>query len=248
MLGLDRILPGLESAQDSERLAAARALDEHLRALAGKAEEAAVDGTEGSWPQVAERCLPALVRALGDPHKGVQVHGANCLQTLLPHVPEVTPRLADAMSSPDRWQAWAAALAAARAGLWLVPMQDALGGALGAEDRDVRWAAAGLTVKLGRTHPEAVALVKGALLNGLPLARRMAAYALAAIGCYSSVESELVQALKDPDRNVRRAAVLALGKLPAVSRESVAAVAALQSDPDVFVGRAARAVSARLES
>ncbi len=235
---LQPILAGLESEREADRLWAAYRLEEALgRELeAGRTE----------WGPVVEQALPALIRAIGDPHKGVQVHSANCLEFLAHHSDRVIPALREAMTGPDAWRAWGAAIVIARLGLWLPEAGPALGGAMGAKDRDVRWAAANYALSLGRKHPEAVAMVRELLGSENPIARKMAAYCLGAMGEYADVEAALAQRLDDPDRDVRRAVVLAIDKLPRISGPVKDRIRAMRTDdPDEFIRRAAAAVAAK---
>jgi hypothetical protein len=238
MHDLERICTGLADGDPAVRLGAAAACEAVFRTE--------LEGSRADWEPVVVTLLPALMRAIGDRHKGVQVHAAECLQFLAYQSGEVTPALRQAMSDPDAWRAWGAAIVAARLGCWFPEMDGALSGAMGAEDRDVRWAAAGFSLQLGRSHPEAVSMAVAALRSENPLARKMAAYCLGAMGEYAEVESPLAERLADPDRDVRRAAILALDKLPHRSPEVKVRIAALHGDPDEFVRRTAAAVAAKV--
>jgi len=199
------------------------------------------------WADLVGQVLPSLLRGLGDAYKGVQVHSANCLELLSPHSPAVVPALRESMAGPDTWRAWGAALVAARMGRWFPEMGPALGAALGCADRDVRWAAASLAFQLGRSQPQAVALVMDALRSANPVTRKMAAYCLGAMGSYTPVETVLAEGLDDAERDVRRATVVAIDKLPAVSAAIRSRVVNLQADPDLYVRRTAVAVAARFD-
>lgn len=238
---LERILQGMADGGDDTRLSAAVALEQALNEEleAGRAE----------WEPLVAQVLPTLIQGIGDRHKGVQVHSANCLEFLAFQSAAVVPALREVMAGADPWQAWGAALVTARMGYWFSEMAPALTGALGAADRDVRWAAAGLCLQLGRSHPEAVQTVKLSLAGENAAARKMAAYCLGAMGQYAPVETELAARLDDPERDVRRAVILGIDKLPAVSlpvRERIAALA--KSDPDEFVRRTAAVVAAKPRS
>lgn len=235
---IDRILQGLGDQDSATRLSAAAALETALKEEleAGRAE----------WDELVAQLLPVLIRGVGDSHKGVQVHSANCLEFLSYQSPVVIPALREAMAGDDGWRAWGAAIVTARMGYWFPEMAKALGGAFGAADRDVRWAAAGFSLQLGRSHPEAVAMVKQVLTDENPLARKMAAYCLGAMGQYADVEPALGARLGDPDRDVRRAVILALDKLPHVSDPVRDQIEALRKDPDEFIRRTASAVAAKL--
>lgn len=231
-LKLDLADPGM-----AVRLAAAQSLE--------AAFHTELDEGRREWTPLVAEFLPLLVQGLGDRHKGVQVHSANCLEFLAYQSEAVVPALREALAGPDRWRAWGAALVVARMGLWTPEIGPALAGAMGTKDRDVRWAAASLALKLARVHPSAVALVKGTLRDSNPIARKMAAYCLGAVGAFAPVVDELVAALPDPEADVRRAVILAIDKLPSVPEAVQAAVAAYREDQDVFVQRTANAVAGK---
>lgn len=235
---LTRILSGLAASDESIRLSAAHALEQALK------EE--LEAGRTAWADLAAELLPALIAAIGDRNKGVQVHAANCLQFLAYQSEAVLPALRQAMGQADAWQAWGAAIVFARMGLWAPEVGPALSAAMGAADRDVRWAAAGYSLSLGRSHPEAVAMATATLGAENPVARKMAAYCLGAMGAYADVESALAERLGDPHRDVRRAVILALDKLPETSPGVRAKIAALREDGDLFVRRTAAAVAAKM--
>ncbi|HEY8347334.1 MAG TPA: HEAT repeat domain-containing protein [Symbiobacteriaceae bacterium] len=230
-------LSALSSPDPARRLAAAAALEQALQA---EQESGRTD-----WEPLTARLLPVLIRGLGDPEKGVQVHTANCLQLLARHSGAVIPALRQAMGGTNRRRAWGAALVSARLGLWLPEMRHALSDAMSAQDRDLRWAAAQLALALGWSHPEAVEMVVETLQSPDPTARKMAAYCLGGMGAYTAVEAPLTGALRDPHREVRRAALLALNRLPSLSPEAIRQMALLRFDPDPQVRRTAEAVTGR---
>jgi hypothetical protein len=235
---LERILTALGEADGGTRLSAACAMEQALK-------EELEDGRP-DWAPLVAQVLPVLMRGIGDRDKGVQVHSANCLEFLGYQSEAVVPALREAMAGPDAWRAWGAAIVGARMGYWFPEMAGALSHAMGADDRDVRWAAAGFSLQLGRSHAEAVAMAKQTLAAENPLARKMAAYCLGAMGQYAEAESALAACLADPVRDVRRAVILAIDKLPHVSEPVKARIAELRMDPDVFVRRTAAAVTAKL--
>lgn len=234
---LHSLLTAAKSAEAAERLRAAKTLEQVLLDELERGQTA--------WEPLAKELIPVLIGCLGDPEKGVQVHAANCLEFLSYQSAAVLPALRAAVGGAFRPQAWTAALVAARLDLWAPEMGDALREALGAPDRDLRWAAAHAIRQLSRTHPEAAAVVVGTLSDPNPIARRMAAYCLGALGKDGAGEAPLEPLLADADPTVRRAALLALARLPALSQEMLTQVAALQADPDPFVRRTAAAVADR---
>lgn len=236
-LDMERILSGMRADDEQIRLSATAGLEQ---ALKEDLEAGCID-----WAPVVGQTLPALITAIGDKHKGVQVHAANCLEFLAYQSADVVPAIREAMAGSDPWRAWGAALVCARMGYWFPEMGQALRGAMGAADRDVRWAAAGHSLQLGRNHPPAVANVVATLEDANPLARKMAAYCLGAMGAFADVESALAGRLDDPERDVRRAVVLAIDKLPQISEPVQQRIAAMRRDPDEFVQRTAAAVAAK---
>lgn len=234
---LNRMLDGMQAADAETRLSAAVALESYLK------DE--LEGGRIDWAPLVEQLLPALIRGIGDSNKGVQVHSANCLEFLAHQSDKVVPALREAMSGSDAWRAWGAAIVIARMGYWLPEMGPALGAAMGAQDKDVRWAAAGFCLQLGRAYPEAVATAKEALQAENPLARKMAAYCLGAMGAYAAVEADLAARLRDPERDVRRSVILAIDKLPSISELVLSEIASLRQDQDEFVRRTADAVAAK---
>lgn len=236
-MDVDRITGGLAHPEAAVRLEAAAACEAALK------DE--LEAGRSDWEPLVAALLPALMKGIGDPHKGVQVHSANCLQFLAYQSGAVTDALRRALAGPDAWTAWGAAIVVARMGVWYPELAAALSGAMGAQDKDVRWAAAGFTLQLGRTYPAAVAAAIATLYVDNPLARKMAAYCLGAMGEYADVEAPLAKRLSDPDRDVRRAAILALDKLPRRSPAVLAQIAALRQDPDEFVRRTSNAVAAK---
>jgi len=234
---LDRIGQGLASSDQGERLAAARTLEAQFGAL--------VESGATEWAPLVDRFLPHLVAGLGDEEKGVQVHCASCLQFLAYQSDAVLPALRQALTPPEERRAWGAAFVAARLGLWSTEVGLALAAAMGAPDRDSRWAAAGHALALGHSHPDCVQVVAGVLHAPSATARKMAAYCLGAMGEYADVAGALAGRLSDPDRDVRRAVVLALNRMPRVSPEVRQRVAGMRQDPDEFVRRTADAVARR---
>jgi HEAT repeat protein len=234
---LPRMLAAMQADDPQTRLSAAHTLEQALK------EE--LEGGRTDWAPLVAELLPVLIRGVGDEHKGVQVHAANCLEFLAFQSSDVVPALREAMAAGDPWRAWGAALVAARMGYWFTEMGPALAAAMGARDRDVRWAAAGFSLQLGRNHPDAVEMVKQTLRSENANARKMAAYCLGAMGQYAEVEGALAAQLNDPERDVRRAVVLGLDKLPRIAEPVQERIAAMRRDPDEFVQRTAAAVAAK---
>ncbi|MFO7173092.1 MAG: HEAT repeat domain-containing protein [Bacillota bacterium] len=191
----------------------------------------------------------SLVQALGDRHKGVQVHAAECLEVLAHFSPEVVPALRSALQSGDPWHAWAAAIVLARLNLWWPEMGPALAGAMGSRNRDLRWAAASLVLRLAERYGRPLAdLAMAAARDPDPVRRKMAGYLVGEMGRRQYLEAEpvLLPLLEDPEPEVRRAGILALNRQPSLSpaaRERLGQIAG--ADPDPFVRRTAAAVLSR---
>lgn len=240
-LELDRTLAALADPADAAgRLGAAAALARWLQ------ETLPDSGAVAAALQAHPDLVAALVAGLGDRHKGVQVHCAECLEVLAHFSPEVLPALHGALTTTDAWHSWGAAIVLARLQLWREEMGPALAGALGSADRDVRWAAANLLLRLAGVQGEPVtAVVMEAVRDLNPTARKMAAYLLGELGArgLAGAEAALLPLLADAERDVRRAAILALdrlGQMPPATRERIAAMAT--ADPDEFVRRTAGGV------
>jgi HEAT repeat protein len=177
----------------------------------------ASDEPEERWR--ACRAVPenALVGALGDPVKRVARAASDALVAIGTRIGGVEKPLRDALQSDVPGQRWGAALTAARieppGPRLLPPLVEALGSA----DGDVRWAAARVIVAIGRLHAEVLPLLIG-LVRGAEHAvvRRMASFALRELAPdrVEAVEV-LLNATRDSDLHVRRAAFTAMASLTA---------------------------------
>jgi HEAT repeat protein len=114
--------------------------------------------------------------------------------------------------------------------------------ALSSPDGDVRWAAARLLVDAGRVHGEVLPLLTG-LARGSESAsvRRMATFALRELAPdRPEAASALLEAARDPDLHVRRAALTAMAALQAPPASvSAHLLGVLASDPDAASRRLA---------
>lgn len=222
------------------RLAAALALAQWLSGAVAQPEQ--ITAVLAEQLELVEN----LIQALGDRHKGVQVHAAECLEVLAHFSAEVLPALQRTLAATDHWQAWGAAIVLARLGIWNPQVGSALVGAMGSHNRDLRWAAANLVLRLAEQQGRPlVELCVAAVEDPEPVRRKMLAYLLGEMGRrgYTDSEPALFPLLSDPERDVRRAAVLALdrqGGLSPRAREQLQALAA--ADPDEFVRRTAAGV------
>jgi HEAT repeat protein len=184
----------------------------------------------------------SLCNALGDPVKAVSRAASDALVAIGRQRGDVDPGLRAALHGADRARRFAAAFTLARIappGPRLLP---ALVEALASPDGDVRWAAARLLVETGRVHGEVLALLTGLVRGGeSPLVRRMAAFALRELAP-DRVEAAaaLLEAARDGDLHVRRAALTAMASLasppPAVGAQLLET---LSHDPDAAARRLA---------
>lgn len=157
----------------------------------------------------------ALCEALGDPAKTVSRAASDALVAIGRQRGDVDPALRAALHGADPARRIGAAFTLARIsppGPRLLP---ALVEALAGTDGDVRWAAARLLVEAGRVHGEVFALLTGLLRTAeSAIVRRMAAFALRELAPeHGDTASALLEAARDRDLQVRRAALTALASL-----------------------------------
>jgi len=157
----------------------------------------------------------ALCEALGDPVKAVSRAASDALVAIGRQHGDVDPGLRAALHGADPARRFGAAFTLARIsppGPRLLP---ALVEALASADGDVRWAAARLLVETGRVHGEVFALLTGLIRTAESAnVRRMAAFALRELAPErSDAASALLEAARDRDLRVRRAALSALAAL-----------------------------------
>jgi len=179
--------------------------------------------------------IDALGAALGDPVRSVSRAAGDALVALGRRERAVDEVLRRALRSGDPDRRFAAAAASARLsppGPTLVPaLVEALGHATG----DVRWSAARLLVDTGRLHPEVLGILVGLVgADERPGVRRMAAFALRALSPdHPACARALVQASRDADTSVRRAALTALASVLAPpSFVGARLLEVLDGDPD----------------
>jgi HEAT repeat protein len=178
---------------------------------------------------------PALGTALGDPSKAVARAASDALVAIARRSGGVDDVLRAALHSDSAAARWGAAFTLARIEPPAPRLLPALVEALGSDDGDVRWAAARILVDLGRLHGEVLALLVGLARTGeRPVLRRMAAYALRTLAPDRPEAARvLLEATRDADLQVRRAAFTALAALEAPPPEVGARlVEALRGDPD----------------
>lgn len=159
----------------------------------------------------------ALGEALGDPEKPVARAASDALVEIANRIGDVQSAVRKALRSEVPSRRWGAALTLARieppGPRLLPPLVEALGSA----DGDVRWAAARVIVETGRLHGEVLPLLLALVRNGeRAIQRRMASFALRELAPDSIEAAEaLLEATRDTDLQVRRAAFTAVASLTA---------------------------------
>jgi len=191
----------------------------------------------------------ALVAALDDPAAPVARAAAGALVELARQGGGVMPLLKRALRSGTRAARIQAALALARLeppGPALLP---ALVDALAAPEGDLRWSAARVLVDMGRLHGEVLGVLLGLVAGAeQPSARRMASFALRQLAPDRPEAARvLLEATRDGDVAVRRAAVTALAGLLDPPREVAARLAELRDDRDPALARLAGLALGELE-
>jgi HEAT repeat protein len=177
----------------------------------------------------------ALARALADPSKAVVRAASDALVAIQRGPGGALDALRDALHGHAPGARFAAAFTLARLEPPSPKLLPALVEALGSDDGDVRWAAARLLVDMGRLHGEVLPVLVGLARAGEGAAvRRMAAFALRSLAPDRPEAAQvLLSATRDPDVDVRRAALTALAALLDPPREVAARlVEVLSADPD----------------
>ena len=157
--------------------------------------------------------LAALADCLGAGRKAVERPAAEAFAALAARGIPVHDVLLDALASPLPRRRWGAAFALSLAGNPPAATLPVLLETLGADDGDLRWAAASIVMRL----PDRAALV-GSLLalvtSGNAAQRKMALYCLRDLEARTpEVEQAVLRALGDADRDVRLAAIATLARL-----------------------------------
>lgn len=183
-----------------------------------------------------------LAKALGDPEKSVARAASDALVEISTRMGGVQSALREALRSDVPGRRWGAAFTAARIeppGPALLPP---LVEALQSPDGDVRWAAARLLVETGRLHGEVLPLLLAMVRSGeRAVQRRMATFALRELAPDRTEAAEvLLEATRDIDLQVRRAAFTALASLTAAAPRIVERLLeALHDDGDAASRRLA---------
>jgi HEAT repeat protein len=183
-----------------------------------------------------------LLADLGSAERPVLRRACELLRERFEQEPELRPALLERLRGDDPLARFGAAhvlFHSERPGLRLLP---ALLASLELPDGDLRWQAAQMLAVLGRLQGEVLpVLVHEARTSEVALRRRMALYALRELGPErAEVESALLDALDDPDPEVRRAGLACLAKLAAPSHRALSrALAVARKDPDPRMRRIA---------
>lgn len=163
--------------------------------------------------------IDALCAALADPEKRVAQAASDALARLAPVDPGVGAAVRAALRGGVASQRWFAAFTLSRIEAPSVRLLPPLVEALASDAGDIRWAAARLLVNTGRVHGEVLPLLIGlARSDPDPGVRAMALYGLRELAPDDgSCAQAIVDATRDADAAVRRAALTALASLHVVS-------------------------------
>jgi HEAT repeat protein len=161
--------------------------------------------------------LSLLIQALDQPDKKAVREAVETLIPMATGVRDVAARLCAALDAAPAEKRWPIAYVLAHVSPLSTSCVDALKGALGLSDPDIRWAVVLLLVRLAKKPEPAVAAHLIELLHsGSPTQRRMAVYCLRDIGVEESLRVALQYALADSDPLVRVAAVTSLKAFPGI--------------------------------
>lgn len=237
----DRAIAGLPAkANDHATIAGLPATDEDEVAIA-----AVLGCVERGEADVASGDLPRLAGYLGHPRKTLRLHAAGALSATLARSKVDLSFFDVLLASEDVHVRWGAAFAVGRAGAADSRVIDVAMEALGADDGDVRWAAASILVEAARPSAGIRAQLRALVAGGNARTRKMALLCL----CDSGERDGALYraALADADPFVRLAALTSLARGGDRSDESLSAISALaDGDGDARVQRGAAAVLRRL--
>jgi HEAT repeat protein len=185
--------------------------------------------------------LAFLADSLGAPHKTEQRGAATALAVLARAGCAIEPVLAAALADTSPRRRWGAVYAWSLLGPVPARCLPVLLDALGADDGDLRWAAATI-VRALRDRPAVADALRTLLGSASVLQRKMALYCLRDLGSRApGLTHELLAALEDPAAAVRLAAMSALVRLAEDRAEAARALAQRLDDVDAGVRRAAAA-------
>jgi len=187
--------------------------------------------------------LAALADCLGAGRKAVERPAAEAFAALAARGVPVDEILLGALASPLPRRRWGAAFALSLVGDPPPHTLPVLLETIGADDGDVRWAAATILLRV-RNRDGLVAPLAALVADGNPAQRKMALYCLRDLeACTPAVEQAVLHALGDADRDVRLAAVATLARL---ARDRGAAAAKLVHALETGDERVRRAAAAAL--
>lgn len=207
--------------------------------------EAISEVAEDPTIALSEPALDALVACVGANRKVIQRRAAEALAGLALHDARIIEKLRAALSHADSRARWGAAYA-----LGLVTLEGALDlaampaliEAIASSDGDVRWAAAELIVRLGKTHRDAVSmrlieLTRTGNLN----ARKMALYCLRDVGGPREELLGVAESCSGDHQSLLKMAALSLiSRIENPGeRATTLAIRLLEADPDAGVRRCA---------
>lgn len=177
--------------------------------------------------------IDSLIRSLRHPEKTVVRRAADALIARAPLTPQLASRLDRLLSSTLEEDRWPLAYVLAHIGAPSDACLEVLLKALGSDDPDIRWAAASLLSRLGKTDPRVIADLCKLRNEGTSTQRRMAIYCIRDSDENQACREALLDSLRDPDPLVRVAAVTSLKAYSPMSQAGVdLLLRRLLEDPD----------------
>jgi HEAT repeat protein len=185
--------------------------------------------------------LAALVECLGHGRKAIERPAAEAFAVLAGRGVPVRDVLLAALTAPHPRRRWGAAYALSLVGEPPAATLPVLLDTLGADDGDLRWAAAGVVVRV--VDRAAVVDGLGRLLGGSNAPqRKMALYCLRDLGVRTpETERAITGALGDADRDVQLAAMATLARLALDRGAAAARLVRVLETADARLRRAAAA-------
>jgi len=187
-----------------------------------------------------------LLDALGAPTKAEQRSAAEAVAALGRKGHPIDALLERALADEVPRRRWGAAYAWSLLGPVPEACLSVLLEAFGADDGDLRWAAATIVCELGE-RPSVSGGLRALMGSANGMQRKMALYCLRDLGIRPpGLEREVIAALDDPDPGVRLAAMSALAQLTADPPAAARALARRLDDVEPGVRRAAAATLGRV--
>jgi HEAT repeat protein len=182
--------------------------------------------------------LRRLIGLLAAASKEERRRAAEALIAIAASDEEAAVALRDALADPDANRRWGAAFVLYRAGRTDDGVFAGVAEALGADDGDVRWAAAGIAVALAASDADRRHRLRAIATDPTAAGRKMALYCLRDLGVND--ERLFCNALTAAAAGVRLAAVSCLVRMSSLSSVGVdALLTAVEGDADAGVRRAA---------